>query len=131
MPGDRPRKENVDVEHAAASAAPAAGERLRAPVLPHALHAGAPGRVATVLPWRFCTTPWLTRIKPATNATGSRTRVVALIRSAQKFPIVGERRRTIPRTRARATAIPTAADTKFCTARPTIWVRWLTVFSPA
>jgi hypothetical protein len=29
-----------------------------------------------------------------------------------------------------ATAIPTAADTKFCTASPAIWVRWLIVDSP-
>ena len=38
---DRPRKEDADVEHAAAPAAPAAGDRLRAPVLPDASGAGA------------------------------------------------------------------------------------------
>ena len=27
-------------------------------------------------------------------------------------------------------AMPAAADTKFCTASPTIWVRWLIVASP-
>ena len=26
--------------------------------------------------------------------------------------------------------MPAAADTKFCTARPSIWVRWLIVSSP-
>ena len=31
---------------------------------------------------------------------------------------------------ATATAMPAAADTKFCTARPSIWVRWLIVSSP-
>ena len=27
-------------------------------------------------------------------------------------------------------AMPAAADTKFCTVRPSIWVRWLIVTSP-
>ena len=62
--------------------------------------------------------------------SGSSTRVVVRVRSAQKFPIVSERRRTSPRTRATATAIPTAAETKFCTVSPAIWVRWLIVDSP-
>ena len=31
---------------------------------------------------------------------------------------------------ATITAMPAAADTKFCTASPTIWVRWLIVVSP-
>ena len=39
-------------------------------------------------------------------------------RSTQKLPIVPELRRANPRTSATATAMPTAADTKFCTARP-------------
>ena len=52
------------------------------------------------------------------------------VRSTQKLPIVSERRRVSPRTRATATAIPTAADTKFCTVSPAICVRWLIVDSP-
>ncbi len=31
---------------------------------------------------------------------------------------------------ATATASPTAAETKFCVASPTIWVKWLIVVSP-
>ena len=33
--------------------------------------------------------------------------------------------------RATATAIPAAADTKFCTVRPIIWVTYFMVLSPA
>ncbi len=51
-------------------------------------------------------------------------------RSTQKFPIVSLRRRASPRISATATEIPTAADTKFCTVSPAIWVRWLIVASP-
>ena len=51
--------------------------------------------------------------------------------STQKFPIVSVRRRTIPRTSAMATAMPTAAETKFWTVSPAIWVRWPIVDSPA
>ena len=29
-----------------------------------------------------------------------------------------------------ATDMPTAADTKFCTVKPSIWVRWLMACSP-
>jgi hypothetical protein len=88
--------------------------------------------VATsVKPWKFWMAPWLTRSRAPTKESGRRTRMVARVRSTQKLPMVADRRRMRPRTRATATAIPTAAETKFCTARPTIWVRWLTVFSAA
>lgn len=40
------------------------------------------------------------------------------------------RERTKPRTSATATAMPTAADTKFCTASPAVWVTWLIAASP-
>ncbi len=36
----------------------------------------------------------------------------------------------MPRIRAIATHRPTAADTKFCTVKPSIWVRWLIETSP-
>ena len=39
-------------------------------------------------------------------------------------------RRAKPRTNATATAMPTAAETKFCTARPAICTRWPMVDSP-
>ncbi len=42
-------------------------------------------------------------------------RSVPRVRSTQKLPIVPERRYENPRTSAIATAMPTAADTKFCT----------------
>ena len=38
--------------------------------------------------------------------------------------------RANPRTSATATAMPTAAETKFCTARPAICTRWPMVDSP-
>ena len=38
--------------------------------------------------------------------------------------------RAKPRTRATTTAMPTAAETKFCTARPAICTRWPIVDSP-
>ncbi len=51
-------------------------------------------------------------------------------RSCQKFPIPEVERRTSPRITAASTAMPTAADTKFCTARPAIWDRYDIVYSP-
>ena len=81
-------------------------------------------------PARFWTTPWLTRTSATTTDSGSSTRVVTRVRSTQKFPIVSERRRVNPRMSATATAMPTAAETKFWTASPDICVRWLIVDSP-
>ena len=52
------------------------------------------------------------------NENGSRIRSVPRVRSTQKLPIVPVRRAASPRTSAIAMAIPTAADTKFCTASP-------------
>ena len=65
-----------------------------------------------------------------TSASGSRTRVTPRVRSTQKLPMVPARSRVKPRTRATATAMPTAAETKFCTVSPAIWTRWLIVDSP-
>ncbi len=50
-------------------------------------------------------------------------RVVERVRSTQKLPIVDALRREMPRMRAATVAMPAAADTKFWTARPVIWVR--------
>ena len=84
----------------------------------------APSTVVTSSgPRRVWMAPWLTSTTVKTIASGSRTRTVPRTRSTQKFPIVPARRRTSPRMRATATARPTAADTKFCTASPAIWVR--------
>ena len=51
---------------------------------------------------------------------GSRTRMLMRVTSTQKLPSRSVRLRTNPRTSATATAMPTAAETKFCTARPAI-----------
>ena len=40
------------------------------------------------------------------------------------------RRAAIPRISATATTMPTAAETKFCTARPAIWLKNDIVVSP-
>ena len=80
---------------------------------------------------KFCTTPCERSTIAAMKAIGSRMRTVARTRSAQKLPIVSLVARVNPRIKATATAMPTAAETKFCTARPTICTRWPIVDSPA
>ena len=45
------------------------------------------------------------------------------VRSTQKLPIVWAERRVKPRINATSTAMPVAADTKFCTVSPSICVR--------
>ena len=54
------------------------------------------------------------------------------MRSCQKFPrpAAPVRRAAIPRMSAIATTSPTAAETKFCTARPAIWLKNESVVSP-
>lgn len=51
-------------------------------------------------------------------------------RSDQKLPSSPVRERAKPRTRATATAMPTAAETKFCTARPPVCTTWPMACSP-
>ena len=87
---------------------------------------GPPGRfcvlpasvVSSVKPLKFCTTPPMMSTIALRNAKGRSSRNDPRNRSTQKLPIVPDLRRAKPRTRAIATAMPTAADTKFCTARP-------------
>ena len=45
------------------------------------------------------------------------------VRSTQKLPMVSADRRARPRMNAATVAIPAAAETKFWTVRPSIWVR--------
>ena len=78
----------------------------------------------------FWITPQATSTIANTNASGSRMRSVVRTRSTQKLPIVRCPARARPRISATITAMPTAAETKFCTVSPTIWVRWLSVVSP-
>ncbi len=91
----------------------------------------APARVVTsVPPDRFCTMPAATKTTAPTTATGSSTRRQMRTRSTQKLPRLPVVVLAKPRTRANETAIPTAAETKFCTARPDICTRWPIVDSP-
>jgi hypothetical protein len=77
--------------------------------------------VTSVKPLKFCTTPPTIRTIAATIASGSSRRTSPRTRSTQKLPRLPNRRAAKPRTRATATAMPTAAETKFCTARPASW----------
>ena len=90
-----------------------------------------PVNVVTSVPAdRFCTMPAATNTIVPSTAIGSSTRTTSRVRSTQKFPSWSVRLRASPRISATATAMPTAADRKFCTARPAIWVRCVIVDSP-
>ncbi|MNP80463.1 hypothetical protein D3C76_1785780 [compost metagenome] len=67
--------------------------------------------------------PWLTKNKAINSEIGSSTYSVTRNISIQALPIVALERRVKARINAKATAIPVAADRKFCTARPAIWLR--------
>ena len=64
------------------------------------------------------------------NASGSKIRSVPRTRSTQKLPSSPLRERTKPRIRATATARPTAAERKFCTASPPVCALKPSVDSP-
>ena len=51
-------------------------------------------------------------------------------RSCQKLPSADTPRDAKPRITAASTAMPTAAETKFWTARPAIWEKYDMVVSP-
>ena len=90
-----------------------------------------PARVVTAVPEeKFCTAPSATRTMVPTTAMGSRIRRQPRTRSTQKLPTRSVRDRVKPRIRATATAMPTAAEAKFCTASPAICTRWPMVDSP-
>lgn len=72
----------------------------------------------SVKPLKFCATPATISAMAATIDSGSSSLAMPRVRSTQKLPIVDEPRRAKPRTSAIATAMPTEADTKFCTASP-------------
>ena len=52
------------------------------------------------------------------------------MRSCQKLPSAATPRLAKPRMTAASTAMPTAAETKFCTASPAIWEKCESVVSP-
>ncbi len=83
----------------------------------------APARVLTTWScrWKFWIAPPAIRMIAARTEIGSRIRSAPRTRSTQKLPSsVVLRRANPPRTSATATAMPTAAEAKFCTARPAI-----------
>ena len=102
------------------------------PLVPSSLIAswlatGPPGRVwlppAIVVITRSGSRFWITPQASSSTATtmlnGSSRRSTIRIRSTQKLPSSALLRAAKPRSRAAATAIPTAAEAKFCTVRPT------------
>ncbi len=72
---------------------------------------------------KFWITPPAIRMIAPMMERGSRMRMVPRTRSTQKLPSSPVLRRASPRTKAMATAMPTAAETKFCTANPAICTR--------
>ena len=85
----------------------------------------APPRVVTTWScrWKFWIAPPAISTIAPTIAIGSRMRSTVRTRSTQKLPRSPVRLRANPRTSAIATAMPTAAETKFCTASPAICTR--------
>ena len=79
--------------------------------------------VTCMKPMKFCAAPPTMSRKAPTAAIGMRMRRVVRVRSTQKLPMVCSPRPTNPRTRAIATAMPVAAETKFCTHRPASWTK--------
>ncbi|WP_421594516.1 hypothetical protein [Shinella sp. M27] len=51
--------------------------------------------------------------------------------SSMAMPSVDILDRAIARVSAMASAMPVAADRKFCTVRPAIWLEWLSLVSPS
>ena len=67
-------------------------------------------------------TPVAIKMTAPMTEIGSSSRNVTRVRSTQKLPSRSVRFRVNPRISAMTTAMPTPAETKFCTARPAIWV---------
>ena len=86
--------------------------------------------VASVPEEKFWIAPAAIRTIAPTTASGSRMRRQPRVRSTQKLPIRSVRERMKPRISATATAMPTAAEAKFCTASPAICARCPIVDSP-
>ena len=80
--------------------------------------------------WKFWITPCDMRSVAATRQIGRSTHSVQRVRSTQKLPIVFALARAMPRMRAMASAMPTAAETKLWNVRPTICVKCDIVDSP-
>ena len=88
---------------------------------PRASTCSKPPRVVSVTePVKVCTTPWETSSSAPITDSGSRMYSSVRVRSTQKLPSRSVSRRAKPRITAASTAMPTAAETKFCTASPAI-----------
>ena len=72
---------------------------------------------------KFWIAPWLISTIAARIESGSRMYRQVRITSCQKLPSDLPLRPTMPRIRAIATVIPTAADAKFWTVSPAIWLK--------
>ena len=103
---------------------------VTAAVLPSADAAIGCSNVAAVGALQFCTTPCDTNTRAKMNDAGSNIQTVERQRSTHALPIVAARSRTKPRANATSTAMPVAAERKFCTPSPSAWVKWLMVLSP-
>ncbi len=68
-------------------------------------------------------TPCETSTRETTIESGSRIYSVLRVRSTQKLPSIFVEWRASPRINRASTAMPPAAETKFCTVRPSICVR--------
>ena len=98
---------------------------------PSASTCSKPWRVVRLTePVKVWTTPWETSTSVPMIDSGSRMYSSDRVRSTQKFPSLFVSRRANPRITAARTAMPTAAETKFCTASPAIWERYDMVVSP-
>ena len=66
-------------------------------------------------------TPVAIKMMPPITENGISSRMMIRVMSTQKLPSRSVLFRMKPRISAIATTMPTAAETKFCTARPAIW----------
>ncbi len=68
-------------------------------------------------------TPWDIKAMLSSSDSGSNKKTVLRVKSTQKLPMALAEWRAKPRIRAKATAMPVAAERKFCTVRTSIWVK--------
>jgi hypothetical protein len=79
--------------------------------------------VASTEARNVCGRPIATKATATSTASGRRTYSVERVRSTQKLPIVGTAERAKERVTASAIEMPVAAETKFCTVSPIIWLK--------
>ena len=90
-----------------------------------------PTTVWAVVKWpMFWMTPCETSSRVPITDSGTSTYRIVRTRSCQKLPRPEPLREMIPRIIAISTQIPTAAETKFSTVNPIIWLKYVSVVSP-